>query len=159
MRLTVDLLVRDGGRTLLVKRKHEPCKGDWALPGGFVEDEETVEAAALREAKEETGLDVKLLNIWGVLSNPGRDPRGRTVSIVFTAEPAGGDLRDSDETEARWFRDMPEKIAFDHEEVLRMPDRVAFDHEEVLNMPGNEKVLRMPEKVAPESRREHPDGI
>ncbi len=120
MKLTVDVAVTEGNRVLLVKRKWDPYAGYWALPGGFVEEDETVENAAVREVKEETGLDVKLLNIWGVLSDPGRDPRMRTVSIVYNAEKIGGEMATSRETEeVEWFDVMPERIAFDHAKVIK----------------------------------------
>lgn len=119
MFVTVDLLISGPCGLVLIKRKNEPFKGCWALPGGFVDENETCEEAAVREAKEETGLGVKLLNIERVLSKPGRDPRGRTVSIVYSAEVAGGELEASDDAcEAGWFREAPEKVAFDHREVI-----------------------------------------
>lgn len=101
-KLTVDVLVTDetGERVLLIKRKNEPFQGKWALPGGFVEYGETVENAAVREAKEEVGIDVELEGLLGVYSDPGRDPRGHFVSVVFFGkkkkgkEKAGSDAED-----------------------------------------------------------------
>lgn len=109
------------GKVLLVRRAFEPFRGMWALPGGFVEDNETVEEAAVREVREETGLDVRLESLVGVLSDPVRDPRGRVVSVVFSAVPVGGELRASREIEeVRWFpvTALPE-LAFDHGSILR----------------------------------------
>jgi 8-oxo-dGTP diphosphatase len=102
---------------VLVERKHEPT--GWALPGGFVDVGETVEAAAVREAREETGLEVRLLEQLRAYSDPRRDPRGHTVSVVFLAaadgEPRGGD----DAAQARPFGwDALPPLVFDHPEIL-----------------------------------------
>ena len=118
MFVAVDLMILGPAGLVLIKRKNPPFKGLWALPGGFVEGE-TVEEAAVREAREETCLEVKLLNIEKVLSEPGRDPRERVISIVYRAEAAGGSLKGADDaSEARWFRKAPENIAFDHRETI-----------------------------------------
>lgn len=118
--LTVDIAILDDDRIVLIRRKNDPFKGFYALPGGFVEYGERVEDAALREAREETGLDVELLGIVGVYSDPGRDPRGHVVSICFAARKTGGELRGgSDASHAQWFRlDELPKLAFDHEKIL-----------------------------------------
>lgn len=75
---------------VLIKRKKDPYKDSWALPGGFVEYGETVESAILREVKEETGLEIDLCRIVGVYSDPERDPRGHTVTICYLALKTGG---------------------------------------------------------------------
>src|SRR4051812_48945169 len=85
--VTVDLAafaLRDAGlRVLLVRRKHEPFAGRWAFPGGFLELDEPIEAAALRELREETGFEVPgPVELIGVFGAPGRDPRGRTISLA-----------------------------------------------------------------------------
>jgi 8-oxo-dGTP diphosphatase len=117
---TVDVVIalaRD--RVVLVRRRYPPP--GWALPGGFVEEGETLEAAAVREAKEETGLDVALTDLLYVYSDPRRDPRRHTLAAVFLGraggEPAGGD----DAAEARGFgwAELPSPLAFDHAEILR----------------------------------------
>jgi 8-oxo-dGTP diphosphatase len=116
---TVDVVIAlPGDRVVLVRRKHPPP--GWALPGGFVDAGERLEAAAIREAKEETGLDVTLVDLLYVYSDPRRDPRRHTVSAVYVGraegEPSGGD----DAAEARAFRwtDLPAPLAFDHGEIL-----------------------------------------
>ncbi len=118
--LTVDLVIElpdDAGKIVLIERKHAPF--GWALPGGFVDIGETVEQAAVREAKEETGLDVTLTQLLGIYSDPDRDPRGHTASAVFIAtahgEPCGGD----DARDARAFDpSTPPQLAFDHAKIL-----------------------------------------
>jgi 8-oxo-dGTP diphosphatase len=121
--LTVDVAITcDKDSIILIKRKNEPYKNFWALPGGFVEYGETVESAALREVKEETQLEVKLNRILGVYSDPRRDPRGHMVTICFIASILRGRLKaDTDATEARCF--VREEIynlnlAFDHKNIL-----------------------------------------
>ncbi|OYT26667.1 MAG: ADP-ribose pyrophosphatase [Candidatus Altiarchaeales archaeon ex4484_96] len=118
--LTVDALIVDGEEILLVKRLNPPYRGLWALPGGFVDYGETVEAAVVRESKEETGLKVDVIRLCGVYSQPDRDPRGHTVSVVFLCEICGGKLQaSSDAAEAGWFRldELPE-LAFDHRQII-----------------------------------------
>lgn len=118
--LTVDAVIAKDGGFVLIRRKNEPFKGCWALPGGFVERGETVEDATRREAREETGLDIELLALLGVYSDPKRDPRGHTVSIVYIAKPVGGELQAADDAaEAGIFRpeDDPD-LAFDHAVIL-----------------------------------------
>ncbi|HEY6005333.1 MAG TPA: NUDIX hydrolase [Anaeromyxobacter sp.] len=117
---TVDVVIAlAGDRVVLVRRRFPPP--GWALPGGFVEEGETLEAAAVREAKEETGLDVTLTDLLWVYSDPRRDPRRHTLAAVFlgraAGEPAGGD----DAAEARGFAwtELPSPLAFDHAEILR----------------------------------------
>ncbi len=116
---TVDIVILlPGDRVVLVERRGEP-RG-WALPGGFVDVGETVEAAAVREAREETGLEVELTGLLHVYSDPRRDPRRHTITTVFLGraegQPAGGD----DAADARAFRwdALPAPLAFDHAEIL-----------------------------------------
>jgi 8-oxo-dGTP diphosphatase len=119
--LTVDVIVKDGDRVLLVKRKNDPFKGKWALVGGFVEYGERVEEAAKRECREETGLEVELERLVGVYSDPNRDPRGHVVSICFLARVVGGKLKaGSDALEAKFFKKIPwNELAFDHAQILK----------------------------------------
>jgi len=120
--LTVDCVVFDPtGRVLLIRRRHEPFKGGYALPGGFVDIGETVEDACRRELHEETGISARDLRLVGVYSDPSRDPRGHTVSVAFLAqlaapaEAAAGD----DAAAAEWVADWREqKLAFDHAQIL-----------------------------------------
>jgi 8-oxo-dGTP diphosphatase len=123
-RLTVDTFVRDRqGRLLLVQRGRPPFKGRWGLPGGFCEWNETTEHCAVRETREETGLRVRLGELLGVYSKPGRDPRGHNVTALYAAQPTGGRLRGGDDAaDARWFtarelRRLP--FAFDHGKIVR----------------------------------------
>ncbi|CAK7064702.1 MAG: Bifunctional NMN adenylyltransferase/Nudix hydrolase [Desulfovibrio sp.] len=118
---TVDAVIYDPERGIvLVKRKNEPF--GWALPGGFVEYGESVETAAMREAKEETSLDVRLTGLLGVYSDPARDPRQHTISTVFTAVAANPDAvaGNDDAEEARFFllNDLPQNIVFDHCKII-----------------------------------------
>ena len=116
--LTVDVVLLVGGdRVVLVERRFEP-RG-WALPGGFVDVGETVEAAAVREAREETGLDVRLLELLHVYSDPRRDPRRHTASAVFLAEADGEPRGGDDAAQALGFAwDALPPLAFDHAEIL-----------------------------------------
>ncbi|EHR78149.1 NUDIX hydrolase [Thermococcus litoralis DSM 5473] len=125
--LTVDLVILHKDGIVLIKRRNEPYKGYWALPGGFVEYGERVEDAAIREAKEETGLDVELLDLIGVYSDPKRDPRGHTVTIAFLAKGKGTLKGGDDASEARVFKldevkDL--KLAFDHGKIIEDAFRV-----------------------------------
>lgn len=117
-RVTVDIIIKCGDGIVLIKRKNPPH--GWAIPGGFVDSGETVEQAALREAKEETSLDVKELKQFHVYSDPNRDPRGPTVGIVFTARADGTPKAASDAREIGIFNqdNLPQNIAFDHCKIL-----------------------------------------
>jgi 8-oxo-dGTP diphosphatase len=118
--LTVDIVILTEGRVVLIRRANPPFQGMWAIPGGFVDVGERVEAAAVREALEETSLRVALKALVGVYSDPGRDPRGHTVSVVYLAVPEGGALRAADDAkEAAVFApDDTLDLAFDHRQIL-----------------------------------------
>lgn len=117
--LTVDIIIKKDDGYVFVKRSKEPFKDYWALPGGIVEYGETVEEAALREAKEETGLNVKLERLIGVYSDPNRDPRGHYITVVYYAYAVSGELKAAtDAKEAKVFHGNPEKLAFDHEKIF-----------------------------------------
>jgi 8-oxo-dGTP diphosphatase len=123
--LTVDAIVyvKMGGSAsvLLIERGHEPFKNKWALPGGFIEMDETLETACKRELLEETGLIVDKMTQFKTYDAINRDPRHRTISVIYFAElnekqpVKGGD----DASKAEWFpaTDLPE-LAFDHRQIL-----------------------------------------
>jgi len=117
--LTVDTVIIYKGKIVLIKRKNPPYQDHFAIPGGFVDVGETVEDAAVREAKEETGLDVKLLKLLGVYSDPSRDPRGHTVSVCFLARGSGNLKAGSDAKDTGLFGidEIPE-LAFDHNKII-----------------------------------------
>jgi 8-oxo-dGTP diphosphatase len=124
--LTVDIAVLKRSsrklQVLLIRRKHDPFAGRWALPGGFVDENETLEAAARRELEEETCVRGVKLTELGAYGDPGRDPRGWTVSVLFyclvkphTVRPKAAD----DAAQAQWFplAALP-PLAFDHDKML-----------------------------------------
>jgi len=117
----VGLLVEMEGRILLVQRGHAPFEGWWTLPAGYIEADESVEQAAIRECKEETGLDVELLELFGVYSFP-EGPVQSGIIIFFRAQPVGGELRagdDARDVQAFLPDELPEPLAFrTHREVL-----------------------------------------
>jgi len=122
--LTVDIIIiNENNDFILIKRKNEPFKNHWAIPGGFVDYGETVENAAIREAKEETSIDVKIKKLLGVYSNPNRDPRGHTVSIVYIANGDFNELSpssDAKDGKIYSFEDISSlNLAFDHEKILK----------------------------------------
>ena len=117
--LTVDIIVEVNSGIVLIERKNIPH--GWAIPGGFVDYGESIETAALREAKEEISLDVVLTEQFHTYSNPNRDPRHHTVSTVFIATATGTPRGADDAKVARLFRedDLPQPIVFDHKQILR----------------------------------------
>lgn len=117
-RATVDVIIEVGDRIVLVRRRDPPP--GWAIPGGFIDEGERAEDAAVREAREETGLDVTLTALLGVYSDPARDPRGHTLSVVYVGGASGTPRGADDAAEARLFgeKDLPSPIAFDHAAIL-----------------------------------------
>lgn len=123
--LATDCVLFDAqDRVLLIRRGNAPFKGNYAIPGGFVDVGESVETACRRELKEETGLTVGKLRLVGVYSEPDRDPRSHVVSVVYmgevkTAKPKAGD----DASDARWVKYWRRaKLAFDHANILSDAD-------------------------------------
>ncbi len=118
---TVDVIIEVAGEkgVVLVLRKNEPKA--WALPGGFVDYGETLEQAAVREAREETGLKLESLKQFHAYSDPLRDPRQHNISTVFTAGARGVPRAGDDAGEVRIFteKNLPRPLAFDHEQILR----------------------------------------
>ncbi len=123
--LTADSIVlceKEGNtHILLIQRAHEPFRGKWALPGGFMEINERLEQTARRELLEETGIRAGEMKFSGIFDTPDRDPRGRTVTAVYLTylnqcdEPQAGD----DAGNARWFPlDKLPELAFDHKEIV-----------------------------------------
>ncbi len=116
---TVDIIIECGNGVILVERKNSPY--GWAIPGGFVDYKESLETAAIREAKEETNLAVYDLKQFHAYSDPERDPRGHTISVVFTAVGRGDLCAGSDAKNAVVFslENLPVDIAFDHKKILK----------------------------------------
>jgi 8-oxo-dGTP diphosphatase len=107
---------------LMIKRKNDPFKNKWALPGGFLEEDEKLEKGCLRELEEETGLQLKKLQHVGIYDEVNRDPRGRTISVAFTKiipkklEVMGND----DAAEAKWIEvNQLNDLAFDHFKIIQ----------------------------------------
>jgi 8-oxo-dGTP diphosphatase len=98
-----DMILIEDGKILLVRRGREPFKGEWAMPGGRIEDDETAEQCLKREMKEETGLDVEPLTLIGIYSDPKRDPRG-IIAAAYLVRRTGGELKAGDDAaETGWF--------------------------------------------------------
>ncbi|MBQ2654451.1 MAG: NUDIX hydrolase [Methanobrevibacter sp.] len=121
--ITTDIFIFDEDfNFILIKRKNEPYKDYWALPGGYVEYGESVENAAIREAKEETSIDVELKELVGVYSKPDRDPRGHSITVVYTAKgnmenrKANDDACDIGIYSAEKLDEI--KLAFDHNKII-----------------------------------------
>lgn len=116
--ILIELVDRPGRPFVLIERRYPPL--GWAVPGGFVDVGETVEHAAIREAKEETCLDVKLTALLGIYSDPGRDSRNHTVTAVYIAEATGSPSAADDAKNfgIYHFENLPDVLAFDHAQVL-----------------------------------------
>lgn len=116
---TVDIIIQIDSKIVLVRRRNEPF--GWAIPGGFIDYGESAEAAAVREAKEETDLDVSITGLFNVYSNPDRDPRYHTISTVFKAKARGIPRAGDDAQDIGLFErnNLPDDIAFDHRKILQ----------------------------------------
>ena len=125
--LTVDAVILFNNKRdlVLIRRKNPPFRGDLALPGGFVDIGETVEEACIREAFEETNINVNIVNVIGVFSDPKRDPRGHTVSIAFLCKPKTKKEKPKAKDDAVELELVPLtevsslKLAFDHMEIIK----------------------------------------
>ncbi|HYO70562.1 MAG TPA: NUDIX hydrolase [Archangium sp.] len=116
---TVDCIIElPGERLVLIRRKNPPL--GWALPGGFVDEGERLDLAAAREAREETGLDVEVVEQFFTYSDPSRDPRKHTVSTVYLCRAQGEPVGSDDAAEARAFPvdGLPGELCFDHGTIL-----------------------------------------
>jgi ADP-ribose pyrophosphatase YjhB (NUDIX family) len=115
---TVDIIIEVEGGIVLIQRRNPPY--GWALPGGFVDYGESLETAAVREAKEETSLDIELISQLGAYSDPKRDPRHHTISVVFQARAKGRACPADDAIDIDIFNrdNLPGDLAFDHDRIL-----------------------------------------
>lgn len=128
--IAVDAIVfgynkEDGVRLLLIKRKYNPFKGEWAIPGGFVLDNESLEDAVERELQEETGIKINYLEQLYTFGKPDRDPRRRIISVAYFGLVKSSQFEKlnaaTDAEEAKWFNiNALPKLAFDHQEILKM---------------------------------------
>ncbi|QTA82217.1 Hydrolase, NUDIX family [Desulfonema limicola] len=116
--LTVDIIIEINDGIILIERKNPPC--GWALPGGFVDYGESLETAAVREAKEETSLDITLLEQFHTYSSPDRDPRHHSVTTVYIAKASGIPKAEDDAKNIDIFKkeSLPVSIAFDHAKII-----------------------------------------
>lgn len=117
--IIIEMVDRSDRPIILIERKNPPH--GWAIPGGFVDVGETVEHAAVREAKEEVSLDVSLSALLGIYSEPSRDPRGHTVSAVYIAEAKGQPKAADDAANLHIYsiNNLPSQLAFDHDRILQ----------------------------------------
>jgi 8-oxo-dGTP diphosphatase len=116
--IAADVITEIDDRIVLIERKNIPY--GWAIPGGFVDFGETVEQAAIREAREEISLDVELRALLGIYSRPNRDPRGQTISVVYIGRASGTPVAQDDaKAVGLFFPDQPPApLAFDHAAIL-----------------------------------------
>jgi 8-oxo-dGTP diphosphatase len=125
--VTVDVVIvtrERRRRVLLIRRKDDPFAGTWAVPGGFVEMDEALDAAAARELREETGVEARRLEQLHTFGEPGRDPRGRIITVAYLAEVDPKKVRPEaadDAAEVGWhdLRALP-PLAFDHDQILAL---------------------------------------
>lgn len=135
MDIIIELKDRPGHPVVMIRRRNPPH--GWALPGGFVDVGESVERAAVREAREETGLDVVLNNLLGCYSDPARDSRGHTASVVYIASASGSPVAADDAAEILVCgpESPPEPLVFDHGRILA--DYIAYRNGGALPAPDN----------------------
>jgi 8-oxo-dGTP diphosphatase len=114
-----DMILIEEGKILLIKRAAEPWKGQWAIPGGRIEDDESAEQCLKREMREETGLEVESIKLIGIYSDPKRDPRG-IIAAAYLVKRTGGQLEAGDDAgETRWFDldNLPD-LCTDHRKIV-----------------------------------------
>ncbi len=117
---TADIIIEQEKGIVLILRRNEPRQ--WAIPGGYCDYGESLEQAAVREAREETGLEVKLIEQFHTYSDPRRDPRQHNITTVYIARPIGGSLKaqdDAQDIEVFTEADLPAGLAFDHNQILK----------------------------------------
>ena len=120
-KITVDGIIIKDDKIILIKRKYEPYKNSCALPGGYIEYNEKAEDAIIREIFEETGIKTKINKLIGVYSDPKRDPRGHTISIIYELKIINGKIKSGDDaSEVDFFKfdNIPEKLSFDHKKII-----------------------------------------
>jgi len=120
-KITVDGILIQDEKILLIERKNPPFQHAWALPGGFVEYGETTEDAVVREFLEETGVETTIQRLFGVYSDPTRDPRGHTISVVYVLQYEKGVVCGGDDAAAAAFHPLDNlpKLAFDHDVIVK----------------------------------------
>ena len=129
--LTADaVILYKKNNIILIRRKNPPFQGQLALPGGFVDVGETVEQACIREAEEETNINVKIIKLIGVFSDPNRDPRGHTVTIAFLCEPKTKKVTPKAKDDAAGLEIIPIS------EILSLKLKLAFDHWKIIHSSG-----------------------
>lgn len=117
---TVDIIIEQGEKIILILRRNEPQQ--WAIPGGFCDYGESLDEAAVRETREETGLEVELIEQFYTYSDPRRDPRQHNISTVYIARAIGGTLCAQDDAQGIGVfteDDLPPQLAFDHDQILQ----------------------------------------
>jgi ADP-ribose pyrophosphatase YjhB (NUDIX family) len=118
----VDVIIEKDDKIIIIRRGYGPFEGKLAIPGGYMELNETIENAAIREAKEEISLDIELIDILGVYSDPDRDPRKHSIAIVFIGRPIKGNLKAGDDAKDAFWMGFNEieshEFAFDHKKIL-----------------------------------------
>ncbi len=122
------ILLKEKQALVLIRRKNPPFQGELALPGGFVDVGETVEHACIREAKEETNINVKIIKLIGVFSEPNRDPRGHNISIAFLCEAL---------TEKEKPKALDDAVSLEIISLTKFsPLKIAFDHKDIIKRSG-----------------------
>ena len=118
--ISIDAIIEQDGKILLIKRGIDPYKGYWAIPGGHVDFDETLEKSTIREVREETGLTVTKLTLFGIYSDPGRHPR-QTIAVAYQTEVKGNPKAGDDAVDLAWFSpdQLPTKLAFDHSKIFK----------------------------------------